>query len=147
MPFSSSSLISVAWLKRGGGWVKCCSGSELVQPQAFAFGQRRQLALGLVVLVAFLALVIAALGVHADEAVELHDLARGAEQRVRGGDVDRGLIEHRGRHLAGHEAVPNQRVERQLFFGEIRARRCSGVLPTAVGRMASCASCAPFLLG
>ena len=26
MPFSSNSLISIAWVKRGGGWVKCWLG-------------------------------------------------------------------------------------------------------------------------
>src|SRR5260370_37586549 len=28
MPFSSSSLIRVAWVNRGGGWVKCCSSEK-----------------------------------------------------------------------------------------------------------------------
>ena len=49
MPFSSSSLMSVACVKRGGGCVKCCSGTQLEQRQHLALGERRQLALGVLV--------------------------------------------------------------------------------------------------
>ena len=49
MPFSSSSLISVACVKRGGGWVKCCSGTQLAQRHHLAFDERRELALGVLV--------------------------------------------------------------------------------------------------
>ena len=49
MPFSSSSLMSVACVKRGGGCVKCCSGSELEQLHHLALGERRKLALGILV--------------------------------------------------------------------------------------------------
>ena len=42
MPFSSSSLTSVASEKRGGGWVNFCSGRSSLQLETIAFGERRQ---------------------------------------------------------------------------------------------------------
>ena len=103
----------VAWVKRGGGWVKCCSGVIPSSRSRSPSTRSRQRAL---LVVALGGVVVAALGVDAHEAVELDDLAGGAEDRILGGDVDRGLLETRRRHLAGDEAVPDQGVELELVL-------------------------------
>ena len=86
-------MISVAWVKRGGGWVKCCSGSKPNSFSDLALGHRRQRR-GLVVVAPALVL---ALDIDAHEAVELHHLAGGAENRVAGLDIDGGAIVDRRR--------------------------------------------------
>ena len=128
--------MSVAWLKRGGGWVKCCSGSKPEQLQRLALGHRGQRR-GLVVV---LGGVVLALDVDAHEAVELHHLAGGAEDRLGGLDIDGGAIVNRRVHLARDEAVEDERVEREFVLSEVardrlrialdrgRANRLVGVL-------------------
>ena len=51
----------------------------------------------------------------------------------------------RVRHLACHEALPDERVDAELL-GAKDATQVSGVRFALVGRIASCASCAPFVL-
>ena len=97
-------------------------GRELLQLQAIALGERRQR-----LLVVFGRRLVLTFGVHADEAVELHDLARRAEDRVVRLDVDARLLEARRLHLAGNEAVPDERVEIQLVLLE-EGRNALGVV-------------------
>ena len=52
--------------------------------------------------------------VDGEEAGALHHLAGGAEQVAAALDVGLGDVEHRGQHLGGDEAVPDQLVELQL---------------------------------
>ena len=109
MPFSSSSLTSVASENRGGGCVKCCSGrvsSSLSVVALLDVGQRRA---GLVLVGG----VLDRLGVDREEAGELHHLAGRAQLGAARRDVDRRLVEDRRHHLARDEAVPDQRVEAQ----------------------------------
>ena len=73
--------------------------------------------------IVFVGLVFAFL-VHLEEAVEFQHAAGGAEQVILavlalGRDVDGGLVEKRGHHLAGHEAIPDQAIELHLVFGQI----------------------------
>ena len=53
-----------------------------------------------------------------EEAGELQHFARGAEREVADGDVHVGDVEHRGLHLRGDEAVPDQLVEPVLLAGQ-----------------------------
>ena len=147
-PSASSSFTSVASVKRGGGSVKCCSGSIDLNFSVSPSVDRRQLVLQLLV---FLVLLVLAFLVDRQEAVELRHAAGGAEQVRRavlalGVDVDGGLVEHRRRHLRGDEAHPDQPVELELVLGQVLLDRLPGVRSAEVGRMASCASCASFLL-
>ena len=63
------------------------------------------------------ALVITALVIDGQKAVEQHDLARGAQPHlpVRAEDVDRGAFHPRGGHLAGDGALPDQIIELALI--------------------------------
>ena len=91
-------------------------GIEAQQRQHLALLQRRHRALG--VLVGGRVFLLAALHVDRREALELHRLALGAEHGVAGRDVGRHGVVH-GRHqLAGHEALPDQPIERELVLGE-----------------------------
>ena len=138
--------MSVAWLKRGGGWVKCCSGSNPNRLQRLALvhrGERR----GLVVVGGG---VVLALGVDAHEAVELDHLAGGAENRLGGLDIDGSAIVDRRVHLARYEAVEDERVERQFVLTQVsrhrfrialdrsRANRLMGVLGGLGGAVENC---------
>src|SRR5205814_1381784 len=76
--------------------------------------------LALPLLLGIALLVVAALGVDADEAVELEDLAGGPEAAGTRLDVHRGGIVDGRFHLARHEAVPDERVERELVLVEVR---------------------------
>ena len=113
MPLSSSSLISVAWrearrrlremlleLEADGLRIGLGRRQRLDQRKALALGhgrQRRRL-----VIVGRLVLPFE---VDAHEAVELHHLAGGAEDRVADFDIDGGAVVHRGVHLARDEAI------------------------------------------
>ena len=85
-------------------------------------------------------LVVAALEVDLEEAVEGHDLAGGAQAdlAVGAGDVDGGALEAGGLHLAGDRALPDQVVE--LALVGLEPASCSGAAAMSVGRMHSCAS-------
>src|SRR6184192_1204502 len=92
-------------------------GDQLEEAQAVALGERRELTLALLLGIALL--VVAALGVDADEAVELEDLAGGPEAAGTRLDVHRGGVVDRRLHLARHEAVPDERVERELVLVQV----------------------------
>ncbi len=97
------------------------------QIERFALVQRRQELLArLHVVLLLLVALIAALLVHAQEAVEDDGLARGAECVIRGLDVGADALELRSGHLRGNGAVPDQRVELELLVienaGERRGR-------------------------
>ncbi len=64
IPCSSSDFTSAASVKRGGGWVKCCSGRSLTQIETFSDGQcgKRRL-IELVLIAAFILTVT----VHGEE--------------------------------------------------------------------------------
>ena len=121
MPCSSSALISVASVKRGGGSVKCWVGVTSSTVVSVALGERRQPA-GLLVVVG--GVVVAALGVDAGEAVEQHLGRRGAQLVGAVGQLDRRRLELLGRHLRRQRALPDQPVEPQLV-GLERAPRAS----------------------
>src|SRR5213592_2943478 len=92
-------------------------GDQLEEAEAVALGERRELTLALLLGIALL--VVAALGVDADEAVELEDLAGGPEAAGTRLDVHRGGVVDRRLHLARHEAVPDERVERELVLVQV----------------------------
>ena len=122
-------------------------GLDGLEPQHLAFGHGRQAVLHL--LVVFVRLVLAFL-VDLEEAVELRHAAGGAEHILHAvlapcRNVDGGLVEERRHHLGGHETIPDQPVELHLVFGRIRLHHFRRVA-MEVGRMASCASCASFLV-
>ena len=111
-----------------------------------SLNQRQPMLQLLVVLV----LLIFAFFVDFEEAFEFRHAAGGAEHVCRailalGSHIDGGLIEHGRHHLRRHEAHPDQPVQLQLVFCRNGAID-SGVRIADVGRMASCASCASFLL-
>src|SRR5262245_6079545 len=90
---------------------------ERVEFQLFALLDLRQFRRAL--LVVFVLLVLA-LFINREKAVELDDRARGAERIfLAGGDVDRSLIEDGGHHLRRDEPLPDQPVERQLVLLQI----------------------------
>jgi hypothetical protein len=116
----SSSLMSVACVKRGGGCVKCCSGRS-----SWSFTTSPSTSGGSWPSLSSSSLparlrVVAALGVDADEAVELEDLAGRAEAAGGHLDVDGGRVVDGRRHLARDEAVPDERVEDELVALEER---------------------------
>ena len=74
IPSSSSVLTSEASVNRGGGCVKCCSGSDLEHAQELLGRELGQRGLGVLV-----GRVVAALVVDADEPVEHQGLAGGAQ--------------------------------------------------------------------
>ena len=134
MPFSSSSLTSVASEKRGGGWRELLLGTQRLQLQSIAFRERRQHAgrrrrLSVVrssgrlpgpAARRLLLLRFArrqAVGRH--PAGKLRHRAFDAEHVRPGGDIDRRLVEGGRRHLRGDEPVPDQSVERILIRGEV----------------------------
>ena len=77
MPCSSSALISVASVKRGGGSVKCWVGVTSRDARDVALGERRQRALRLLG-----GVVVLALGVDPGEAVEQRPRRRRAQAVV-----------------------------------------------------------------
>ena len=112
MPCSSSALISVASVKRGGGSVKCWVGVTSRTLVTVAVGRAPAAGAGLLVVVG--RLVVATLGVDAGEAVEQHLRRRGAQLVAAVGQLDRRRLELLGRHLRGEGALPDQPVEAQL---------------------------------
>ncbi len=116
-------------------------GAHVPQGQDVAFLDRRQLALGVLVL-----LVVPILVIDGHE-TGLDQRRAGRAESPDGGifdrqQVERDLIEQGMHHLAGHGAFPDQAVQLELIRGFRCAFSCSGVRPTLVGRIASCASCA-----
>ncbi len=111
MPFSSSALTSVASEYCAGGWVNFCSFSS-----ATSFSRSPSASAG------SWALSSSPLGlelvdhllVDREEAGALEHLARGAQPAAAALDVDLGDVEEGGKHLARHEAVPDQPVELEL---------------------------------
>ena len=96
----------------------------------FALGHRGEPVFHL--LVFFVGLVLAFF-VHLKKAAELQHRPGGAEQIFAGvlaarRDVDSGLVEYRGRHLGGYEAVPDQAVELELVLGQILCHVVGAVL-------------------
>ena len=96
MPFSSSSLINDAWVKRGGGWVKCWRGSSSSSFKRIALLQIRQYAVRVLRVIVLFVFVVASGGalvasfdVDFHEAVELDLLAGGAKQRFPDGNLER----------------------------------------------------------
>ena len=159
MPFSSSSLTSEASVKRGGGCVKCCSGSISVQLQRLALGELAAAMPSSPSSCRPRRVSSAALAVHRGVAGELQHLAGGAQAVARPRvDVDGGLVVDRRLHLAGDEAVPDELVEPHVILDVAQlllvAVRGGGQQPPhrlgsysiEVGRIASCASCALFLV-
>ena len=97
-------------------------GLDRLEAQLLAFGHQRQPVLQLLVV---FVLLILAFFVDFQEALELRHAAGGAEHVRRavlalGGHVDGGLIEHRRRHLRRDKAHPDQPVQLQLVFLQIR---------------------------
>src|ERR1035437_6663690 len=96
-------------------------GLDGLEAQQFALGHGRQAVLQFFVF--FIGLILTFL-VDLEIAVELGDAAGGAEGVLHGvfalgGDIDGGLIEQRGHHLAGHKAIPDQPVQLHLVFGQV----------------------------
>ena len=145
MPFSSSAFTSVASVKRGGGSVKCWSGVTCSRRRRSRVVEVRQRLLRVLVVFG-----VAAFDVDLAEAGEAHVARRCAQQvrrrlRVDGGvDLDADLIEDGVRHLAREEALPDQRVELRPGRAVSDLLRLAGSRNAEVGRIASCASCAPF---
>ena len=114
---------------------------EILPLQRFAFAHGGQAALILVV-----AVVVAAFLIEREEAVELYDLAGGAQFQHAGaglrGDIDRGAFEFGRFHLARDGADPDQLIELGLIGIETRGASRPGRRDRSVGRIASCASCA-----
>ena len=128
MPCSSSALISVASVKRGGGSVKCWVGRDVVDVGDAALGQVRQPGAGLVLVVG--RRVVAALRVDDGEAVEQHLRRRGAQLVAAVGQLDRRGLELLGRHLGRQGALPDQPVQARLVRLE-EAAIASGIAPEA----------------
>ena len=128
MPRSSSSLTSEASLKRGGGSVKCCSGLSASRRRRLALFERRQLVLERLV---FLVLGVLGFFVDLEEAFELQHRSGDAEVVACGAlrcqpqpwdagvDIDRGLVEDGGGHLAGDEALPDELVNLELIVLQV----------------------------
>ena len=76
MPFSSSAFTRLASVKRGGGCVKCCDGMTSTSLSGLALGRARAVGPRFV-----LGLVVTALAVDDEEAVEEHH-ASGRAQHV-----------------------------------------------------------------
>ena len=125
MPRSSSTLTSEASLKRGGGWVKCCSCSSFSSSSLFTWSRLGSLLRGLVVLV----LLLFRNFVDLQESVEAHhrpadaEVIRLAGLRRNRGNLRRGYIEDRRHHLRSHKALPDQPVELELLFGQVAGDR------------------------
>ncbi len=100
---------------------------DVVERDALAFDQRRQLGIGLVVLAVFLVL---AFFVHQQEARIDHGGAGGAETVLRaGGEFDTDRVERGRNHLTGHRAFPDQFVQAAFVVAQVFAdagRRASG---------------------
>src|SRR5262245_10319646 len=91
---------------------------ERVEFQLFALLDLRQFRRAL--LVVFVLLVLA-LFINREKAVELDHRACGAERvLLAGGYINRGLVEDGGHHLRRDEPLPDQPVERQFVFLQIR---------------------------
>src|SRR3979411_532361 len=129
MPSSSMRLTSEASEKRGGGSVKCWDESMARFSSASPWlisGSRGEPSapgslahLGQPARLLVLGLVVAALLVELEEAVEFHHGAVGAQVERAGahlgGDVDGGALELGGLHLARQRADPDQLVELGLL--------------------------------
>src|SRR5262249_29333528 len=89
-----------------------------IELQLFALFDLRQFRRALIVV---FVLFVLALLLNRGEAVELDHRAGGAERIfLAGGDVDRSLVEDGGHHLRRDESLPDQPVERQFVFLQIR---------------------------
>ncbi len=126
MPFSSSSLTSVASEYRGRRLRELLLRTELLHVELLPLRQRRQhtrhavlVAVGR--LLRGLARRLHGLAVGGEPARELRHRALHAERVVGRLDVDRRLVGRGGRHLRGHEPVPDEPVERVLIRRQIRA--------------------------
>ncbi len=115
MPYSSSALTSDASEKRGGGSVKCCVGTIPVKLDAVAFLHRRQYVVRVVlhdVVHAFLIDGDVA-GRHQGRAVRAqHGALRAVLAREH---FHRHGVEDGRGHLAGHGALPDQRIQPELI--------------------------------
>ena len=118
-------------------------GHQFARLHLLTFLQRRQRRIMPVVL-ALLGGVGLSFLVQHREACKAHHRPGGAKRVRRRFHVDARLVDDRRAHLAGHQPVPYQGVQSQLLGGQVRGLRLAGERSTEVGRIASCASCAPF---
>ena len=130
MPSSSIRLTNAASENRGGGSVKCCEDFDRLFAERLAFGHGRKPA-RLVIIGCF----VLAFLIQGQKAVELHDLAGGAQLDIsracRSDDVDRCALEFGGFHLARDGTIPDQLVEARLLAIDIfsdfsRRTACAG---------------------
>ena len=125
--------------------VKCCSGLRLFSVSFCPSTSSRQLVLERLV---FLVLGVLGFLVNLQETIELQHRSGDAEVdsvslTVLGIDVDRRLIEDRRRHLRSQKTLPDQFVDLASRLPADTASVGQDDAATAVGRIASCASCAP----
>src|SRR5581483_10595173 len=103
--------------------------------------QRRQLVLELLL---FLVLAFMRFDVQLEEAIEFGHRTRHTEPEasVRSScvDIDSSLVEDCSIHLRRNKTLPDQLVDLVLIFFQVSL----DLIRMALGRMASCASCAPF---
>ena len=105
-------------------------GQKVAELEMFTLGHGGEPVFGL--LVFFVDLVLA-LFVDPEKAAKLEHRPGGAKEVIAGvlaarRDVDGGLVENRGRHLAGHEAVPDQAVEFEFVLRQILGHVVGAVL-------------------
>ena len=101
--------------------MKCLLGQNRLELQQLAFAYLRQAVLQLVV---FLVLLVLALFVHGQEAVELGHRTRRAQQVVRavaalGIHFDGRLVEDGRRHLGRDKPHPDDAVQLQFVFAQV----------------------------
>ncbi len=120
MPRSSSSFTSEASLKRGGGSVKCCSGSSDFSVSFCPASSGGSLCLSSS---SSSSLTVLGLFVDLEEAVELQHRSGDSEPENFGAgpgiNVDRSLVEDGRVHLRSDEALPDQLVNLEFVFLQI----------------------------
>ena len=126
MPFSSSSFTSVASVNRGGGCVNFCSGRSAFSSRRSPSASGGSTPDGLSVSSSSLSFSVSGfssvdLAVGRLPARKLRNGALHAEQVVARRDVDRRLVERRGRHLRRDEPVPDEPVDRILLGRQKRS--------------------------
>ena len=139
MPYSSSVFTSVASVNRGGGWVKCCSGSSSRSSEGLLGGERGQAGLGVLV-----RRVVASLEVDPKEPVELQRLSGGSQhvEDLALGAVGRAMSTLTWSNSASaiwQATVRCQisRYSRDWSRSRMRLHLDRGRRPALVGRMAS----------
>lgn len=108
MPFSSIVRMSVASVKRAGGWVKCCAGTKLSSSTTSPSCSSGSAGLLL------LLLVVAAFLIDGGIARKLEAAGAGAEGVLPRRKLDAHAVVDGVCHLAGEKAAPDQAVQAVL---------------------------------